>query len=154
MTFLERVCDALQRAGVRYAVVGGHAVALHGAVRGTLDIDIALNWSRKSLRDAEQALEGLGLESRLPVSADEVFEFREDFINKRNLVAWNFYNADDLSEQVDIVLPYDLKGRKTKRITVGNTELRVLSLNDLIEMKRESGRAQDMADAEALEKLQ
>lgn len=154
MTFLERVCDALQRAGVRYAVVGGHAVALHGAVRGTLDIDIALNWSRKSLRDAEQALEGLGLESRLPVSADEVFEFREEFMNKRNLVAWNFYNADDLSEQVDIVLPYDLKGRKTKRITVGNTELRVLSLNDLIEMKRESGRAQDMADAEALEKLQ
>lgn len=154
MTFLERVCDALHRAGVRYAVVGGHAVALHGAVRGTLDIDIALNWSRKSLRDAEQALEGLGLESRLPVSADEVFEFREEFMNKRNLVAWNFYNADDLSEQVDIVLPYDLKGRKTKRITVGNTELRVLSLNDLIEMKRESGRAQDMADAEALEKLQ
>jgi hypothetical protein len=154
MTFLERVCDALQRAGVRYAVVGGHAVALHGAVRGTLDIDIALNWSRKALRDAEQALEGLGLESRLPVSADEVFEFREEFMKKRNLVAWNFHNPRDLAEHVDIVLPYDLKGRKTKRITVGNTEVRVLSLDDLIAMKKDSGRAQDTADAEALEKLQ
>lgn len=153
MIFLERVCKALADAGVRYAVVGGHAVALHGAVRGTLDIDIALHLTRKALRDAESALRNLGLTSRLPVSADEVFDFREEYLENRNLVAWNFYNPDDLSEQVDIVLAYDLKGKRTKRIKVGDTELRVLSIADLIAMKRDSGRPQDLADAEALEQL-
>ena len=42
MTVLERICTALREAGVRYAVVGGYAVALHGAVRGTVDIDVAV----------------------------------------------------------------------------------------------------------------
>ncbi len=153
MTFLERVCQALESAGLRYAIVGGHAVALHGAVRGTLDIDIALSWSRKSLRTAERALGGLGLISRLPITADEVYDFRDEFVEKRNLVAWNFYNPDDLSEQVDIVLVYDLKGKRTKRFMVGNRALRVIAKSDLIAMKRESGRPQDLADAQALETL-
>lgn len=153
MTFLERVCNALGDAGVRYAIVGGHAVALHGAVRGTLDIDIAVRFTRKTLRDAESSLRHLGLTSRLPVCADEVFNFREEYLANRSLVAWNFYNPGDLSEQVDIVLAYDLKGKRTKRIKVGESELRVLSIADLIAMKRESGRPQDLADAEALERL-
>lgn len=138
---------------MRYAIVGGHAVALHGAVRGTLDIDIALNWSKSALTAAERALKGIGLESRLPVSAEEVFEFRREYLEKRNLVAWNFYNPKDLSEQVDIVLPYDLKGKKTSRIRVGETQLSILSIDDLIAMKRQSGRPQDLVDADALEKL-
>ncbi len=153
MTFLERVCAALADVEVPYAIVGGHAVALHGAVRGTIDIDIALRLTRKALRDAESAFRNLGLTSRLPVSADAVFDFREEYLENRNLVAWNFYNPDDLSEQVDIVLAYDLKGKRTKQIKVGKTQLKVLSIDDLIAMKRESGRPQDLADADALEQL-
>ena len=52
MSFLSRVSKALDAAGVRYALVGGYAVALHGAVRGTVDIDIVLRWT---LRDLEAA---------------------------------------------------------------------------------------------------
>ncbi len=39
MTFLNQICNALQTNRVRYALVGGYAVALHGAVRGTVDVD-------------------------------------------------------------------------------------------------------------------
>ncbi len=78
MTVLERVCGALRDAGVRYAVVGGYAVALHGAVRGTLDIDVALHWSRTNLLRAETALQGIGLVSRLPVTGNEVYDFRDE----------------------------------------------------------------------------
>ena len=76
MTALERICTALGRAGVRYAIVGGHAVALHGAVRGTVDIDVAIAWNRKSLAGAEKTLNELGLVSRLPVTAIDVFNYR------------------------------------------------------------------------------
>ncbi len=153
MTALERICESLGRAGVRYAVVGGHAVALHGAVRGTVDIDIAIAWTRKALTAAENALIELGLVSRLPISADDVFNFRQEYIENRNLVAWNFYNPRDLSEQVDIIITYDLKGKRTKRIALSDTTVHVLSLPDLIKMKRKSARPQDLEDVRALEKL-
>jgi len=153
MLALTRICGALEQAGVRYAVVGGHAVALHGAVRGTVDIDIVLSWTQASLVNAERALTGIGLVSRLPIAAADILEFRDEYIQKRNLIAWNFYNPKDLSEQVDIVITYDLKGKRTKRIDLEDTSIRILSKADLIEMKRKSGRPQDKEDVMALERL-
>jgi len=90
MSFLSKVCRSLAGERVRYAVVGGHAVALHGAVRGTVDIDIALTWDLRSLQAAERALAEMGLVSRLPVGAADVFQFRDEYVRNRNLVAWNF----------------------------------------------------------------
>ncbi|HRQ59206.1 MAG TPA: hypothetical protein PLN31_17460 [Azoarcus taiwanensis] len=153
MSFLSRVSNALDAAGVRYALVGGFAVALHGAVRGTIDIDIVLRWTLRDLEAAETALSSIGLVSRLPVTADSVFRFRDEYIRNRNLIAWNFYNPQDLSEQLDIVISEDLRGKRTIRVDTRNGPVRVLSRKDLIAMKRASGRPQDLADVEALEKL-
>ena len=151
MSFLNRICSALADKGVRYAVVGGHAVALQGAVRGT--VDIALAWNRKMLRSAEQVLGNIGLVSRLPVTADDVFRFRDEYIKNRNLIGWNFYNPDNPAEQVDIVITYDLKGKKLDTISTSQGTIRILSKKDLIKMKQNSGRPQDLEDVRALEKL-
>jgi len=153
MTFLARIAAALDAAGVRYALVGGYAVALHGAVRGTVDVDIILAWNARSLRSAEQALHGLGLVSRLPITADEVFRFREEYMRNRNLLAWNFYNPKDLTEQLDVVITTDLKGKKVKSVRTADGTVRLLSRADLIAMKRASGRPQDLADVAALERI-
>ncbi len=128
MTALERICATLSRARVRYAIVGGHAVALHGAVRGTVDIDVVLLWNRKTVVAAEKALNEIGLVSRLPISANDVFDFRKEFIENLNLIAWNFYNPDDLSEQVDIIITYDLKNNlRTSRIFLIDNLLAAIS---------------------------
>ncbi|MBT8062476.1 MAG: hypothetical protein KJO85_07310 [Gammaproteobacteria bacterium] len=153
MTFLEKACSALSDSDVSYAVVGGHAVALHGAVRGTVDVDIIISWSLSSLRRAEAALVDIGLVSRLPISAKDVYQFRDEYISKRNLVAWNFYNPNDLSEQLDLVIAADLKGRKTQRVKLPGGDIRILSRPDLIAMKKASGRPQDLEDVSALERL-
>jgi len=128
-------------------------VALHGAVRGTVDVDIALTWNKKALRITEQVLSNLGLVSRLPVSAEDVFLFRDEYINNRNLIGWNFYNPDNLTEQVGVVINYDLKGKKLKRITTADSTINILNIKDLIKMKNASGRPQDIEDVKALEKL-
>ena len=138
---------------MRYAIVGGHAVALHGAVRGTVDIGLAITWNRKTLLATEKALQEVGLVSRLPLTADDIFDFRKEYIENRNLIAWNFYNPNDLSEQVDIVITYDLKGKRTKRIQLSNGSVQILDLKELIKMKRKSARPQDIEDVLALEKL-
>jgi hypothetical protein len=46
-----------------------------------------------------------------------------------------------------------LRGKRTRRLRVGETQVRILSLNDLIEMKRQSARPQDLEDIAALERL-
>ena len=153
MSFVEQVCQALAEHGVRYALVGGYAVALHGAVRGTVDVDLVVDWNLESLQGAEQALRDLGLVSRLPVGADDLFNFRDEYMSNRNLVAWNFYNPDDISQQVDLVISYDLKGRRRQRVAAPSGPLFLLTLEDLVNMKRASGRPQDLADVEALERL-
>ncbi len=153
MSFLTRVAAALETAGVRYAVVGGYAVALHGAVRGTVDVDVILAWNLRSLQAAEQTLKGIGLVSRLPITADEVFRFRDEYVRNRNLIAWNFYNPGDLTEQLDLIISTDLKGKKVQSIRTVDGPVRILARKDLIALKRASGRPQDLADIEALERL-
>ena len=153
MTFLERVCAALGEAGVPFAVVGGHAVALHGAVRGTVDVDVALAWSEDSVAKAEAALQALGLVSQLPLTAADVVAHRERYVAERRLLAWHFYNPAAPLEQVDILVDYDLAGKEVQRIATDGGCVPVLALPDLIAMKRASGRAQDVEDAKALEKL-
>jgi len=151
MTFLHRICAALEARNVRYAIVGGHAVALHGAVRGTVDVDVALVWNLDTVRRAQAALEDLGLESRLPIGAEDVVRFRDEYIERRNLIDWNFRHPDNPAEQVDIVINYDLKGKRLKTLETAHGRVRILGLRDLIAMKTAAGRPQDVEDVKALE---
>lgn len=148
-----RVARALEGAGVDFAVCGGYAVALHGAVRGTVDVDIVLRLDRKNYVAAEKALKDLGLVSRLPVEAAQVFDFREEYLRNKNLRAWSFWNPKDQTEIVDVVLTRDLASMKVKRIRSGALTLPVVSIDDLIAMKKEAGRPQDLEDVRALEAL-
>ncbi|MHC4427429.1 MAG: nucleotidyltransferase domain-containing protein [Planctomycetota bacterium] len=151
--FLLRVDEALKAARVPYALVGGYAVALHGAVRGTIDVDLVLRFREADFVRAEKALNGIGLRSRLPVSAVEVFRFRDEYIRNRNLHAWTLVNPDKPSEIVDVVLTRDLTKMNTRRVRVGGRGISLASLEDLIEMKSGTGRAQDTEDVKALERL-
>ena len=151
--FIKNIIQALNKQHVKYAVVGGYAVALHGAVRGTIDIDLVLYLEKAQFVGAEKALQALGLEPRLPVSAAEVFEFRQEYIDNRNLIAWRFYNPRNPLEIVDIVLTHDLAQMNTITKTIEGLSIQLASLDDLIAMKRQSARPQDLEDIKALEKL-
>lgn len=138
---------------VKFAIAGGYAVALHGAVRGTVDLDLVLEISPSNYKHAEKALNGAGLVSRLPVNAEQVCAFRREYINNKNLIAWSFWNPSNPAEAVDIIITDDLKNFKTIAIKAGRLELPVISRADLIRMKLKSGRPQDLEDVKALETL-
>ena len=152
--FIRNVIQALQQYDINYALIGGYAVALHGAIRGTVDIDIVIALTRKSLQDAESALESIGLKSRLPVTAAEIYQFREEYIAKRNLAAWTFNNPENPLEVVDILITEDVKQIKTIIKEAFGVKIRVAAIPDLIALKTKSARPQDMEDIKALKKLQ
>ena len=151
--FVLRVVEAFDRARVPYAIVGGYAVALHGAVRGTVDLDLVLRRRVADFRKAEALLLGLGLRPRLPVTASEVFQFREEYIRNRNMRAWTFVHPSQPSEIVDVILTEDLARMKTAQVEVEGRVLRIASIADLIRMKQGTGRPQDEEDVRALRKL-
>jgi hypothetical protein len=141
-----------QQMQCHYAIVGGHAVALHGAVRSTIDIDLVIVWPAQNLTTTELALKELGLVSSLPITAEEVFANRKNHITNHSLIAWNFDNPESLNEQVNLIINYDLDQRNRKLIRPGDYTISILAIADLIAMKRESGNPQDLADVEAQEK--
>ncbi len=151
--FIHQLITALQSHNVQFAIVGGYAVALHGAVRGTVDIDIVITLSESAFIKTESALRSLGLHCRLPVTAQEIFQFRKEYIEKRNLIAWTFSNPKNPTEMVDIILTHELHKKEIEFKNVGKFRIPVLKIPALIQMKSQSGRPQDIEDIKALEKL-
>jgi len=151
--FLYRLIRIFRKHNVHFAIVGGYAVALHGAVRGTLDVDVILRLTKKNYRAAEIALREIGLMPRLPVEAGQIFDYRKEYIRNKNLTAWSFWNPDNPAEIVDVIITQDLKKFKIKQVRSDNHIIPILGLGDLIRMKRKSGRPQDLEDAKALEEL-
>ena len=151
--FLLKVCRAFKKYKIPYAIVGGHAVNLHGVVRGTLDIDFILDWKLSHLKSCEKALNEMGLVCRVPVSANDVFKNRHELISKRNMIDWSFINPASPSEQVDVIISTDCKSKAIRNKRILGDLVSVLSVEDLIEMKENSGREQDLIDVEFLKKV-
>lgn len=150
---LQKIAVAFNNAKIKYALIGGSAVSLQGAVRGTLDIDISLALTEKTFLKAEKTLKSIGFVSRLPVQGRDVFHFRQEYIDKRNLIAWSFYNPKNPSEVIDIIITEDARKIKVDRLYILNTPVLVASKDDLIRMKKVSGRPQDLMDVEGLKRV-
>jgi len=151
--FLLKVCRAFNKYKIPYAVVGGHAVNLHGVIRGTLDIDFIIEWKLSHFKACEKALNEIGLVCRVPIKAEEVFKKRERLISEKNMIAWSFINPASRSEQIDIIITVNSKSKKVKKKRIQGDDVNVLDINELIKMKKESGRKQDLIDVEFLQRV-
>jgi hypothetical protein len=150
--FLYEVIDAIESVKVKYALVGGYALALHGIVRATMDVDLVLSLSLKDFELVEQALRKSHLQSRLPIRAQDVIKMRKEYIEQRNLIAWSFVDYQNPSRQVDILIAEDLANLKIEKISVGGRKIPVASLQDLLAMKLKASRPQDLIDVENIRK--
>jgi hypothetical protein len=109
--------------------------------------------SEKIFKSVERCLKELGFLPRLPVTASEIFNFKDEYIARRNLIAWSFYNPSNPLEAIDIILTHDLAHMKSVDKKMGLIKIKVLSIGDLISMKTKSGRTQDLEDIKVLKKL-
>ena len=148
--FLFEVTDAFEQSKLQYAIVGGFALALHGIVRATMDVDLVINLKLKDFERAEKLLTDLGLHSRLPVRANEVFKMRREYVENRNLIAWAFVDYQNPSRQVDIIITEDRATLKTRKVRVGHRTISVADLDALAKTKKVAGRPKDLIDLESI----
>lgn len=137
--------ELLNEQTVEYLIIGGYAVNLHGYPRYTKDIDIWIHSSSNNIKKLISAIASFGFAS---LDLKE-----EDFQNPKNIIQLGRapYRIDLLSD-VDGITFADCYQRKEKILLEG-TNINFLSIQDLIKAKKTSGRAQDLADAEQLEKI-
>lgn len=159
MPLFEPVFAALNRAEVRYVVVGGLAVVLHGHARLTGDLDLVIDLSPPEASRAMSALTGLGLQPRLPVEAREFADatVRERWVQERNLEVFSLHDPENPLLEIDLFarepLPFDELWERAERMTLEREEVAVASIPDLIRMKETADREQDRADIEALREI-
>ncbi|MDW7710972.1 MAG: hypothetical protein SCH98_10885 [Deferrisomatales bacterium] len=150
---------ALHDGGVRYLVAGGVALNLHGVPRMTADLDLALALDGPNLEAALAALGDCGMSASLPVPAQDLLDprRRREWLDEKGLVAFPMHHPQRPFQTVDLLVNAPLSfeeawGRRMV-LEVAGIPVPVLGAGDLIALKRAAGRPQDLADADALERL-
>jgi hypothetical protein len=70
------LCQALNREGARYLLVGGFAVILHGFVRTTKDVDFLVDPSEENIRAVKRAMATLPDNAASLLTDDEVQRYQ------------------------------------------------------------------------------
>lgn len=127
---------------VRYLVVGGYAVALHGHPRYTKDIDIWIEISPENATNLLNALEQFGFGS-LGLQL-------EDFLSQGQIIQLGYPpNRIDLLTSIDGVNFADCYPSRLE-INIDNITVSFIDLENLKKNKKASERLQDLADLENL----
>ncbi|MGH2727284.1 MAG: hypothetical protein ACRDKS_09955, partial [Actinomycetota bacterium] len=149
MPLYEPIFEALNARGVRYLVVGGLAVVLHGYARLTVDLDLMNDPTPEESLKAVTAPADLGFRPRLPVEPEAFADPRQrrDWVQNRNLRVFSMFDPTDPLREVDLFvdepMPFEELWARSVEMPLATTTVRVISRRDLIEMKRMAGRARD-----------
>lgn len=143
-----RVFATLDRHGVDYLTIGAFAVIAHGYVRATADIDLIARQDRDNIGRLATAFAELGARLR-GVDADllEIDPTDPDTLaNGASFTLDTDAGPVDYRNDVPGAGDYvDLRARSVE-VSAAGVVVRVVGLDDLIRMKRASGRPQDLRD--------
>lgn len=143
-----RVFATLGRHGVDYITIGAFAVIAHGYVRATADIDLVARQDRDNLERLATAFAELN--ARLRGVDAALLDI--DPTNPDTLANGASFTLDTDAGPIDYLndVPgagdYDDMRARAIETTAAGVAVRVAGLDDLIRMKRESGRPQDIRD--------
>ncbi len=132
--------SALNNSEVRYILVGGFSVILHGYSRTTGDMDIWVERTSENYTLLKRAFQEFGM---------PVFDMTEE--NFLEHPVWDVFTFGIPPVAIDIMvkvkgLDFNTAYAESIIFEDENLKIRTLHLNQLIEAKRESGRPKDLDD--------
>jgi hypothetical protein len=159
MSVFEPVVAALERSGSRYVVVGGVATVLHGYARLTADIDIVVDPEREATLRAIRALAELGMQPRAPVAMEDFADpaIRRQWFDDKGMRVFTLIDPHNPLRVVDLFvespIQFDLLYERSETVQLTVTQVRIASIEDLIQMKRLANRPDDQRDIAALQAI-
>jgi len=154
----QEVFEALNKAKIDYLICGGAAVVMLGFSRLTVDLDIIASLEKDNLKNLYNVLKKLSYRPNIPIREEEFIQ--KENLNKlareKNMKVVSFYNAKDPFKVIDIGvdlpdIPKILKNKKY--IKIKNISIPIIFIDDLIKMKKNLARPQDLIDVENLNRI-
>lgn len=138
---LQALCDE----NVKFLLVGAYALAAHGHLRATVDMDL---WVKPEADNADAVLRALSRFGAPLHNLTRADLERDDIV----------FQIGVPPRRIDIItgatgLKFDDAYNNSTKVNVDGLEIRIPSVTDIIRNKRATGRMKDLADAEALEAL-
>ena len=149
----------LNRQKIDYIVVGGLAVNFHGVPRMTYDIDLMILLEPQNILRLVDKLVAWGYQPKIPVDPKDLADDdkRAGWIREKNMKAFNFYNEEQVLREIDLLIsspiPYSELKESAVIVQLQEEKIPVVSIQDLMKLKRHSGRKQDICDIESLTKI-
>lgn len=145
----ERIFSVLAEHRVDYVVVGGVAVQVHGHVRMTNDLDLIPAPGRANLERLASALRALNARVLNPES--ESLEIDASMLPRATLWQLSTELGDiDVLHDAPGAAAFDELRARALVIALGPNKIPIAGRDDLIRMKRASGRPIDLEDIAAL----
>lgn len=150
---------ALERESVRYLVVGGVAVNLHGAERMTSDVDLMLALDAENLKRFFAAVSIFGFKPIVPATLEQLCdaETLERWVREKHMLAFALRPTEDTAPTVDIlvkpVVSFEDAYPRRIQVMAEGVAVSVAAAEDLIALKSGTGRDIDKADIRALRRL-
>jgi hypothetical protein len=131
--------------GVEYLVVGAYALAAHGRVRATGDLDV---WVRPEAANAKRVI------AALQAFGAPLGDLTEADLSRPGTV----FQIGVAPLRIDVLtaidgVEFEEAWRSRMKTRFADQDVAVLSVEHLICNKRQAGRAQDLADLEWLDKF-
>ena len=153
------ILSALNAARVKYMVVGGLAVILHGVDRHTWDLDLCVELAVDNLKALEVAIKRIGFARRVPAPIEGLADptIRRLWTVERHMQVYSFHEPYGRSRVVDVMVKplarFDETYRRRVIVRGCGVSIPLMPVDILMKMKRAAGRPQDLWDVAALKRL-
>lgn len=150
---------SLSDAQVRYVLVGGIAVQLHGYFRTTFDVDLVLAMDDDNLARFIDVAKQRGLIPSIPVPIDSLRNAAqiEQWYLEKGMLAFALREPQVGGGVVDVlvrpVVPFEQLRRNAILGELFSQKVSIACIDDLLTMKRHANRDKDKLDIAALEKI-
>lgn len=148
---------ALDEAEIRYLVVGGVAVVLHGFLRATADLDLMVDLDRPNLERFLGLMKSRGYLPKVPVPIEAFAdpENRRAWREEKGMKVFTVHHPERIGELVDVFswepIPFVEAYARRVLVPMDGYSISVAAIADLIALKRPVGRPQDLEDIRAME---
>ena len=125
----------------------------------TYDIDLMILLEPSNIQNTINCLTNWGYRPRLPVDPKDLAneKKRAEWIQEKNMKAFTFYNENQPIGEIDLVIDspisYDKLKARAITIKIEENSIPVVSIRDLITLKQQADRKQDLSDIESLRKI-
>lgn len=136
-----KLCNQHQ---VKYLVIGGYAVSIHGYPRSTKDMDICIQLSEDNALKMLTVVKDFGFASLKLTKAD--------FLKEHYIIQLGYEPLRiDIINDLDGV-SFDIAWKNRKEVKIMDVPIHFIGYHELLIVKQKAGRPQDLADINKLKK--